>query len=273
MVDFYLVGFKILTTRYCDEIILGGNMDIVKNTTELAKPLATNLAEASKLPVVKQETKEVAKVAKKVAKPAAKKAKKIVAKKKAVAKPVAAKKEVVVKAKNAKKAPVKKKVAVAKKKAKVANKVADTLFITAKPSADNKHIIAKVVVMNHEQLNKAAKQIFKNLDEVHSLNKDSVGAVVRSFGAVSKCMEDMGKLAMNYVDEALENSLAASKNMLNVKSIKDLHGEHSIFAKKHYEHFIGEANRLSEISMKAISDAVKPINEHINTVLKKVTKK
>lgn len=115
-----------------------------------------------------------------------------------------------------------------------------------------------------EQMDKAQKSAFENLDQVSDFNRENVEAMLVSSNIVAKGFEVVGKEFAAYAQKAAEANMAAAKNLGSAKNPQDLMDMQADWAKNAFDGFLAETAKLQDISTKVSTQAAQPINERIN---------
>jgi len=123
-----------------------------------------------------------------------------------------------------------------------------------------------------QQMEKSTAQFLKGFEDLTAITKQNVDAFVQSGTILAKGFEDISKSTAAYTQSTLENSAAASKAVLGVKTVRDLLDLQSSFAKKSFDSAVAESTKVSEISVKVANEAFQPISAQINATLGKLTK-
>ena len=130
----------------------------------------------------------------------------------------------------------------------------------------------QAVTMTKEQVEKARDVVAKSVDEMSSLNKDNVDAVVQAGTIYAKGVEVIGKEFMSYAQARLESNMAAMKAMMGARTLKELVDLQTEYARSSFDQMVTETTKLSEIGVKVTNDAFAPLNARVNVVVEKMTK-
>ena len=85
-----------------------------------------------------------------------------------------------------------------------------------------------------------------------------------------KGMEEMTRLAVDMYQQALEQTVAASKAMLEVRTLPQMLDVQSDYARNVYDLALADSAKLSELSMKVANEAVAPLNARAKEAWKTV---
>ncbi len=166
----------------------------------------------------------------------------------------------------AKKSPGKKQTA---KAAKNVKKVIDNTAKLQKRASDN---VTALPFINLETLTMKSN---KNFDK---LTQDATASVQEQFDAFSqaasiyaKGMEQMMKVCMELSQEAADSLAEKAKNLMACKTINEYAEAQNKFAQASFEEIMGNATKLSELSIRIANDTFQPLNEQMNKAIKKAS--
>ena len=117
---------------------------------------------------------------------------------------------------------------------------------------------------SREQMDKAQKSAFENIDQLSDFNRENVEAAIVSGNIVAKGLEVVGKEVTTYAQNAAEANMAVAKSLGAVKNPQDLMDMQADWAKTAFDGFVAETAKLQDISTKVSSQAAQPLNERIN---------
>ena len=129
-----------------------------------------------------------------------------------------------------------------------------------------------------EQFTTAGNQAFKDsiekslttLSEANAHSKKNLEAVVASVTAATKGAEALGAQAMAYSKKAVEDQVAAAKNLAGAKSVQEVVELQTSYAKFAMECYIAEMNKASETVAASVKESFQPINERITAFVEKI---
>ena len=147
-----------------------------------------------------------------------------------------------------------------------ATKAIEDAVSTAKQNVEG------LVKAQQEQIEKASAQILKSYEELTSLTKGNVEAVVKSGTIVAKGAEEAGKQVAAFTQSSLEKNAANGKALLAVKTIQELVELQASFTKSSFEAFVAETTKLQELSVKIANEALAPLSERANLAVEKLSK-
>lgn len=123
-----------------------------------------------------------------------------------------------------------------------------------------------------ENVEKASQAFFKGYDQLATLGKDNVDAVVKSGTIMAKGFEEMGRALMALTQANMEQAVAVAKASLTCTTLKQVVDLHSDYARTSFDKLMSEGNKLSELSIKVANEAVAPIQARVNVAVEKFAK-
>lgn len=136
---------------------------------------------------------------------------------------------------------------------------------------------ADALKSNVEKMTVASNQAFKDgvektlsaLNEVNSLSKSNVEAVVESLTAATKGAETVGAQAAAFSKKNWEEAVAATKSLTAAKSIQEVIELQSKYAKSAMEAYVANMNQMTETLSASFKDTFKPINARMTATVEK----
>ncbi|MBP2230729.1 phasin family protein [Azospirillum agricola] len=129
-----------------------------------------------------------------------------------------------------------------------------------------------LVKAQQEQVEKASAKILKSYDDLSTLTKGNVDAVVKSGTIVAKGAEEAGKQVAAFTQSSLEKSVSTGKALLAVKTIQELVELQNAYAKASFDAFVAETTKLQELSVKIANEALAPLSERVNLTVGTLSK-
>ncbi|MEX6725733.1 phasin family protein [Parapedomonas caeni] len=126
----------------------------------------------------------------------------------------------------------------------------------------------KAVEMSKKQMDEAMKAF----DEFSTFQKGNVEAVVASGQAAAKAVEELSKVAADYSKKALADAQATAKSLTAAKNAKEFMEIQNASLKSHYDAFVAETSKATELGFKVMSDIFEPLSTRMAIALEKVTK-
>lgn len=129
-----------------------------------------------------------------------------------------------------------------------------------------------LVKAQQEQVEKASAQILKSYDEIATLAKDNVDALVQSGTIVAKGAEEAGKQVAAFGQASVEKNVATGKALFAVKTLNELVELQNAYVKQSMDALLAEGVKLQELSVKIANEALAPINAQVNATVEKLSK-
>ncbi len=128
-----------------------------------------------------------------------------------------------------------------------------------------------------ERMAQAGNQAFKDsvektlgaLNEVNTLSKSNVEAVVESLTAATKGAETVGAQALAFSKKNWDEAVTAAKTLSGAKSVQEVIELQSKYAKSSMEAYVSEVNLLTETLSASFKDTFKPINARVTAAVEK----
>ena len=128
-----------------------------------------------------------------------------------------------------------------------------------------------------EQYTTSGNQVFKDgvekslsaLNELNTVSKENLEAVVASVTAATKGAETLGAQAIAYSKKSVEDNVAAVKTLSGAKSIQEVVALQTSWAKSALEGYLAELNKASEIVSASMKDSLVPLNGRVTAAVEK----
>ena len=128
-----------------------------------------------------------------------------------------------------------------------------------------------------EQYTTSGNQVFKEsiekslsaLNELNTVSKENLEAVVASVTAATKGAETLGAQAIAYSKKSVEDNVAAVKTLSGAKSIQEVVALQTSWAKSALEGYLAELNKASEIVSASMKDSLVPLNGRVTAAVEK----
>jgi phasin family protein len=128
-----------------------------------------------------------------------------------------------------------------------------------------------------ERMAQAGNQAFKDsvektlgaLNEVNTLSKSNVEAVVESLTAATKGAETVGAQALAFSKKNWDEAVTAAKTLSGAKSVQEVIELQSKYAKSSMEAYVSEINLMTETLSASFKDTFKPINTRLTAAVEK----
>lgn len=189
-----------------------------------------------------------------------------------VVKKVAAPKKKPVAKKKAASASMSKKQAPAKKKSTTAKPVKKAVKKTVESANTGSF---KILENNTQQMEKimsqSKSQIDKMTKQASDMGRENIEAVIKSGTIFSKGCEDMMRTAMSLAQDTAEKQTKFMKEVLGSKTLNEWTEVQSKIAQTSFDDFMSGATKMSEISVKTLTETAEPLNEQLTKSVKKAS--
>lgn len=132
--------------------------------------------------------------------------------------------------------------------------------------------VDQAIANTKQKVEKMSKQVFSTFEDVAGFQKDNVEAFVASTTILTKGFEALSKEIVAFTQARYETSVAATKAIMGVKSVKELVDLQTEFAKSSFDALVAEATKVSEAGMKVANEAAEPITARVNATVEKLSK-
>ncbi len=114
-------------------------------------------------------------------------------------------------------------------------------------------------------------QFDKMIKDVIEFNTNCSQACTKSGAIFMKGMEDVMGTMMSLAQEASEKQAGFVKEVMNIKDISELSEIQNRIIKSSFEDFISGATKISEVSVKVLTQSAAPVSEQISKAMQKTT--
>lgn len=101
--------------------------------------------------------------------------------------------------------------------------------------------------------------MFQQFESLQKVSKENVDAALKSFGAVSKGMQQIAVEATDYSKKSIEQNAAIVEKLFAAKSLDKAMEIHADFLKTSYETFIAQSTKMGELVTNVTKEAFKPV--------------
>lgn len=129
-----------------------------------------------------------------------------------------------------------------------------------------------LVRTQREQFEKASSQAIKGYEDIASLTRANVDALVQASAIVARGAEEASRQATAFAQSSFEQNVAASKALLAARTMTDLFAVQTNYVQQALEAMVSESTRMRELTLKTASEAAAPINAQFNAVVEKVAR-
>lgn len=117
-----------------------------------------------------------------------------------------------------------------------------------------------------ETVMKASTDAFAGIgfDDVVAYNRSNMEAMMKFSTIWTKGVQDMSKELTDLANASMEQNVAATKQILDCKSVEDVVAVQADLAKTNYDKAVVEGRKLSEMGVKLAENAAAPITARVN---------
>lgn len=133
----------------------------------------------------------------------------------------------------------------------------------------------KAVALTKDQVDAAVKaqnQAVKSYEDAIAAAKENLDAVTKSGTILTRGLQDLGKNVLGLTQETIEETVAATKQMMAAKTLRELFDLQANAARSTFDKMMSEGTRLSDLSVKLIEEAFAPINDRVYATVDKLVK-
>ncbi len=123
-----------------------------------------------------------------------------------------------------------------------------------------------------DQFEKAQQTAYKTVGELTRFQKENWEAFVSASQIATKGAETLSKAWLAFSKEALENAASTAKALIGAKTLSEAVDLQQGFAKTHFDKFVAESTKLSEIGVKMANEAIGPLSARLNVAVEKILK-
>jgi phasin family protein len=165
------------------------------------------------------------------------------------------------------------------KKAKtVAKKATETVLKNTRPSASALDFssfgkaFTEFKPLNLEtNMFKGNKQMEKMAQDATVMGQDQMEAVVKASTIFAKGMEDIMKTCMEIAQSAGEKNQTMAKTIMSCKTLNEFTDVQTRIAQSSFDEFMTNATKISEKTVKLMTEAMEPINDQMGKSIKRAS--
>lgn len=156
-----------------------------------------------------------------------------------------------------------------KKQAATAAKVMDA---TVKAEEGVSNNVTALPFINMETFTmKPNKNFDKIAQDATASAQEQFDALTQAATIYAKNVENMMKTCMEMTQETTGELAENAKGLLACKTINEYADAQNKFAQATFEKIMGNATKLSEMTIRMANDSMQPLNEQVNKVIKKAS--
>ena len=133
--------------------------------------------------------------------------------------------------------------------------------------------IAPVTPEHAESVAQAQTAALKSYEDVVGFSKDALEAWAQSGSVLSRGLQDIGQKFFGLAQAVIEQNINASKQLLTVKTIREVVDLHQSLSKEQVEHLLAEGSHLSDLSIKLVEESLAPISQKVNELIGRLSHK
>lgn len=104
------------------------------------------------------------------------------------------------------------------------------------------------------------EKISKSFEDAAAFNQDNMDAFMKSSNIATKAAEEMNAAFMTFSKRAVDESVAATKDLSSVKTVPEFVEKQAAFAKSSLDTYMKQAAKFNEMFMAAAKDVAEPMN-------------
>ena len=118
-----------------------------------------------------------------------------------------------------------------------------------------------------EDAQKSATEGFEKMtrsaEDMMAFAKDNYEAVVKASEIAAKATEEMNAEVVAFTKKSVEEGIATSKEMAEIKSIPELVERQQAIAKDAFEAYVAQVTKMNEMAVASMQDIFAPINGRV----------
>ena len=107
--------------------------------------------------------------------------------------------------------------------------------------------------------------------EAANLNREGIDAFVKSGTIFAKGFESLLKETISFAQSSAEKQMQLAKDAMTSKTINEFSDAQNKLAQVSFDDFMSGTTKLTELSVKVVSEAIEPINDQIAKSVQKAT--
>lgn len=153
--------------------------------------------------------------------------------------------------------------------AKQGKKVMDTTAKAAQRVSDN---VTALPFINMETFTmKPNKNFDKLTQDATASAQEQFDAFQQFASSYAKGLEQWTKTCVEMTQETADEMAQSAKSLLSCKTMNEYAEAQTKFAQASFEKIMGNATKLSELSIRLANDSMQPLNEQVNKAIKKAS--
>ena len=123
-----------------------------------------------------------------------------------------------------------------------------------------------------DKLKQAQQTAYKTVEELTRFQKDNWEAFVSASQIAAKGAESVSKAWIAFTKEAMESAASTAKALIGAKTLREAVDLQQGFAKVHFDKFVAESTKQSEMGVKVANEAFGPLTVRLNVAVEKILK-
>jgi phasin family protein len=107
--------------------------------------------------------------------------------------------------------------------------------------------------------------------EAADLGRDHVEAMIKTGSLFAKGFEEILRTSMSLAQDSAEKQAQFIKQAMSVKTLNEWTDVHNRIAQANFDDFMAGATKISELSVKLLTQSTEPLNNQINKTVQKAT--
>ncbi len=103
-------------------------------------------------------------------------------------------------------------------------------------------------------------------------SRESVEAIIKSSTIFAKGFEDIMRVSAELAQDAAEKQARYVKEAMSSKTLNEWSEAQSKIAQANFDDFVAGATKISEMGIKVLNEASKPVNDQVGKAVKKASK-
>jgi len=128
------------------------------------------------------------------------------------------------------------------------------------------------VAVTKAQVEKMFPAAARNFDEIVAFNKANYEAAAKASQAAAKAFETLGKTVATYNQENFQATVEGTQALFACKTFQDVVELQGKQAQAGFDKALAQTAKVSELTTKAASEALEPVNAQVTKAFKAFTK-
>lgn len=120
-------------------------------------------------------------------------------------------------------------------------------------------------------MNQGKTKFEKFSQEAGDIGRDNMEALIKSGGLFAKGFEELLRTSMSLVQDSAEKQAQFVKQAMGVKTLNEWADVQNRITQNTFDDFMSGATKISELSVKVLTESTEPLNKQINKTVQKAT--